>query len=487
MRNLYHAGKGGGKTHTMGVHAALFVTNCPNVIGLIAANTYGQLTDSTLLEIFQVWKKYFGWTEYTKDNPAGVFVIDKAPPPHFKKHGYTFKTNHNKIFFRGGQVVQTVSLENYKALDGRTIGWALLDETKDTREEAVKDVIISRLRQIGIYVVDNDQSYFPFAGEDAPFPKIRQANPLFIYTAPAKEQWLTDYFHLEEYREEILNKIFDPNDLFCVHDGNRCVVIASTYHNAQNLPADYIDNLLGDLSTDQADMQVFGSPFGKTGGEYYTDFKKSTHVKPCAYIPGLPVHLAVDFNVHPYMTGIVWQIIPAKDNNRIKVQAIEEFCLPNPRNTVEDLCKAFDGAYGGAAANGFFYYGDATGKNKIPLKESKSYFNVLQKHLIHLIHQNSRRLLKQNPRHRQFGKGTLGRRDFMNKCLRGKYGFDIEIDPGCKNLIADYEFIKENPNGGKLKVIAEINGIRCEKYGHTSDASDNFFAFIWGDWAREVV
>ena len=84
-RTLFHSGKGG-KTHVMGAMSALFVQHIPQALGLIAANTYGQLTDSTLLEIFTYWKEQCGWTEWTKYNESGNYVIDKQPPQHFKPH-----------------------------------------------------------------------------------------------------------------------------------------------------------------------------------------------------------------------------------------------------------------------------------------------------------------------------------------------------------------------------------------------------------------
>lgn len=482
-RNLFHSGKGGGKTHAMGTSSALFVSNIPKVIGLIAANTYGQLTDSTLLEIFKVWKEYFGWKEYNKSNPDGVFVIDKQPPEHFKDHGYTFKSNANKIFFANGAVVQTVSLDNYKALDGRTIGWALLDETKDTREEAVKTVIISRLRQLGIcQSKSNKANTFGFVSSDDPDAGT-PANPLFIFTAPAKEQWLTDFFNLSNHQKEIESKIFSETEFFQKEFGNKKVVISSTYHNQKNLPPNYISDILGDLSSDQAALEIFGSPFGKSGNEYYIDFNSTKHIKPCFYTEGYPLHLTFDFNVNPYMSAQVWQIVP--DGDRYKVRCLNEYAFQNPKNNIESVCEAFDEDYGHLCGPGFFYYGDASGKNKLPVKSVKDYFKVIQRELKHLVSQSSRRLLRQNPRHRAIGKNTLGRRDFMNKCFRGGFNFDIEINPSCQYTIQDFNYVKEDANGAKLKEKAEINGVRCEKYGHMSDAGDAFFSFNWGDWNKE--
>ena len=54
-RNLLMMGQGGGKTNTMGNLSYLLSQNVPDVMGLIAANTYRQLTNSTLKEIFKQW------------------------------------------------------------------------------------------------------------------------------------------------------------------------------------------------------------------------------------------------------------------------------------------------------------------------------------------------------------------------------------------------------------------------------------------------
>jgi len=68
----------------------------------------------------------------------------------------------------------------------------------------------------------------------------------------------------------------------------------------------------------------------------------------------------------------------------------------------------------------------------------------------------------------------MKRRDFVNKILAGGFKeIELIVDPSCKNTIIDFEFIKEAPDGGKLKEKAkDENGDQYEKYGHTSDCSD---------------
>lgn len=483
-RNLFHSGQGGGKTRVMGDISHNLIQNCPKAVGLIAANTYGQLSDSTLLEITKVWRDY-GWTEYSKNNPDGYYVIDKRPPDHFTPHGHSFKSNNNKIFFRDGQVCMLASLDNYKAIEGRTIGWAMLDETSDTKEEAVKDVIIARLRQEMICINTNEEDKYLLPFVDPDYPDAGMViNPVYIFTKPAKEQWLTDYFEIDDFREEIESTIYSETDYFFKDYKNKRLVIASTFHNQDNLPDNYISDRLMELTPDKADLLIYGSPFGKSGVEYYANFNHGKHVGRVPYIEGLPLHLSFDFNVNPYMTGKVWQFNYLK-NGKIQARCIKEYCLESPRNSVEDVCRAFDNEFGHLCNPGFYYYGDSTGRASLPIKDVKDLFKIIERELGHIIYSRSRRLLRSNPRHRSTGKGTIGRREFINSLFAGKHNVEILIDESCTNTAKDYEYVKEDANGAKLKEKSKINGVKCEKYGHCSDADDAVLCWIFGDYAKE--
>ena len=474
-RNLFHSGKGGGKTFEMGILSGLLITNCPKTFGQIAANTYMQLTDSTLVRIFEVWREYFGW-ENGRD-----YVIDKKPLDHFEKHRGVFKTNSNKIFFQNGAVVFVNSLDNYKAIDGRELGWCLLDETKDTKEIAVKEVIIDRLRCSMISRrKKGTANAFPWvcsSHKDA----LEPANPLYVFTAPAKEQWLTDFFKLEDYRTEILSKIFDPADYWSKRYGNRFAVIASSYHNQENLPPNYIQGLLDDLSPDQAELNVYGSPFGKTGNEYYVCYNAEIHTGDYGYLEST-LHLSFDFNVNPYMTGRVWQL----DLNQDKPHArcIDEYLLQSPKNRIEDVVDSFVRDYKHLIDGDIVkIYGDASGKNKQPLATVKNYFDAIRQRFDHHDVRVEFCLLKQNPRHKT-NYGQQGRRDFCNMLLKD-HRYEIRFNSKCKKGNADYDFVLEDANGAKLKKKSKVNGVMCEPHGHASDADDSFLCYVFGDWKKD--
>jgi hypothetical protein len=138
--NLFLAGMGSGKTYLDGILSADFVVNHPTVKGFIGANTYDQLNTSTLYRIKAVWNEVLHMKE-------GIhYVCGLKPPEKWIRTGHYFDSYSNIISFNNGAVIFQGSLENAKSHEGKEFGWAILDETKDTREEDVKEIILMRLR-----------------------------------------------------------------------------------------------------------------------------------------------------------------------------------------------------------------------------------------------------------------------------------------------------------------------------------------------------
>jgi len=261
--NLFLAGMGSGKTYLGGILSADFVINYPKVKGFIAANTYDQLNTSTLYRIKAVWDELFKMQE-------GIhYVCGLKPPDSWVKSGHYFDSYNNIISFVNGAVIFQGSLENAKSHEGKEFGWAILDETKDTREEDVKEVVLMRLREKGIEI------------DGKPW------NPLFILTSPSKVPWINEWFKLDEYEADIRGAIYSDTDFFHKQYDNKAVCISSTYHNAVNLPPNYIEGKKFDLTTEQFNRVIYGDPFMKTGGEFYSSFDRSIHVKPTPPLPDL--------------------------------------------------------------------------------------------------------------------------------------------------------------------------------------------------------
>lgn len=475
--NLFLAGQGSGKTHCAGIVSGFHILQFPKAHGFIGANTYTQLSDSTLFRIRNVWKEYFGWTEYTKGNKKGNFVVDVQPPAHFSKEGHEYDSYHGKICFQNGTVVYKGSLDNYKAHDGKEFAWAVLDETKDTKEGAVKEVITGRLREPGMWVgpdgdlIDNIDEK---TGKLVKEPLGTPFNPLYIFTSPAKVPWINEWFKLDQFQDEITKKIYSDTTYFSQKVDNKLAVISSTYHNIANLTPSFLENQKLNLHSALQDMLIYGNPFSQSGGEFYKCFNRTKHVRdlrlmpnflnggPRPYDKSLALHATFDFNVSPYMTCCLWQII-----GKIAYQ-IDEICLPNPKNTTPDVCKEIIRRYQGHVA-GLFIYGDPSGRQEDTRQEKgQNDFTLIMTTLGQF---------KPSLRIQPAAPPVVMRGNFINTIFEKGYdGIEIVVHTTCINSIADYNYLKEASDGTKLKEKTRNpdTGVTYEKYGHTSDAGDYF-------------
>jgi hypothetical protein len=470
-RKLFLAGSGSGKSHGGGIESAEFIVNMPNIRGFIGANTYGQLTMSTLDRIFKVWLETFGWVNDVH------YVVDKIPPNNWKRYGPKLKTYKNTICFNNGCLIFTRSLDNYMAIDGSEFGWAILDETKDTPEQAVKEVITFRLRQPGMWVNGAGKLVTKRPIND---PDSRSYNPLIVLTSPAKVEWLNDWFELSDHYEAIEAKIFDKEDFFVLETRDVTVVISSTFHNSHNLPDGWVEQKLRELkaSPELIKANIYGSPVAKSGGEFITTFERLKHVSktPLHFTKGAALHLSFDFNVSPFMTGLVFEVDMNRQTGKTVVKLVRENCLENPRNNTEDVCKAVESEFG-SKMNGLFFYGDPSGRNRQTVsKEFRDNFDVVEKTLRKYIYNAGDRVQKRAP-------DILKSRGFLRDLFLGeKYpNIQIIIDPSCKNTIRDLEFAKEGRNGEMLKPTVTVNGKTFEKYGHCLDALRYFLVSLFED------
>ena len=482
-RVLFHSGIGIGKSQVIGVLSFDFILNNPEVRGFIGANTYNQLAKSTLDRVKNVWEKQFCLIK-------GVHYVENIQPPkNFKRFGADLSSYENTISFQNGGLIFTASLDNYKVIDGTEFGWACLDETKDTKEEAVKEVIIQRLRQNGM-MVGSDGTVYKTAKYNAQTGlvddilksnlaegvwfkdaegkiinqkghEIKGYNPLYIFTSPAKAKWLSEWFHLDDDADEIIKHCLSETDYYRKRKGRQLVVIASSYHNKNNLPAGFIEGILDDLVGNQnlIDMLIYGSPFGKTGGEYCTTYNRLKHVLEFEPWPDASIHLTFDFNAVPYMTGLCLQLKLNEETGRYLVRFFDEYCLENPKNDSETLSEEIITFNEPLLENGMFYYGDYSGGNKSTVsKDTRDNYHAIEKKFKKWLSNKSRRVIVNT--------GLESRRRFCNKAFAGKFPFDIEIHKKCKNLRGDLEFCKEGPDGGILKSTITKNGKTYQEHGH---------------------
>lgn len=462
--NLFHAGVGSGKTHIIGAKNAMYAIMYPHVRGFIGANTNEQLTKSTLVGVFRFW----AMIGLKRDVH---YVVDRIPPSNFKMYGEKLKNYRNTISFINGKLIFLASLENYQAIDGIEFAHGDLDETKDTKEVAVKEVIIARLRQVGLWL--DKRGNITTVKEDG----ITGFNPLNIYTSPAKNDWLAEWFEFPKYYVEIAQRIFSKTEFFRKRIGNKLVVISSSFHNEHNLPSGYIQSKLIEPNAHnphRIDMLVYGSPLAKSGDEYYSRWDRLKHVQVVTYPADIPTHLGFDFNRRPYITAGLYKIWYKKDVERWHIHKFDEICLKPPNNTTEDLCGQIDELYSQELNKGLFIYGDYSGGNARTNSNEDDY-DVIRRKLFRYLGNTSDRVIV-NVR-------VIKRKEFMNKIFYGSVPIDFTCDPKCVNFIMDCDYLKEAPDGGKLKeTVKDENGKSYEKYGHTSDETEYVITSAFSDY-----
>jgi len=430
--NAFIAGQGSGKTHSIGEIALALMGNYPTATGFIAANTYQQLTTSTLKGVKKVWREK-GIVEYNKSTGVGHYTDGVIPPNSWPTDHHNLGNRYsNTIVFNNGALIFVGSLDNYKAHDGKELGWALLDETKDTKEEALKEVIIGRLRENTV-----------------------PHNPLLIFTSPAKVPWVNRMFEIDDKHNEIAERLFSSENMWTHTDKEKSIVISSTHHNIKRVGQAYIDRLYKLHGQNGAKMFVHGFPFANEGGEIYHDFDIQEHVKPCTYEPNKAIWISLDFNVIPYMTILCAQI----HNGRMHI--FREGALKHPNNNSEAAGRWAKEQFIGHNAP-IWVTGDPSGvarstKQRAGVNDFTLFITGIKSKWAKV---NIDR--KAPP--------VAARTSLINYMLRNDL---IQIDPSCNKTILDLVNVKQNPDGGKQKSKAkDANGNTYEPFGHMSDALD---------------
>lgn len=132
-----YAGVGCGKSYSGSHFSIRMMQERPDISGFIAANTYDQLSQVSLKELFY-WLNEYGIE----------FVVDRRPPQSWQAKT-TLKNYKNVLSVRIYDQVVTVYLRTLSEPDnirGMEFSWYWLDETRDTTQYA-HDMILARMRE----------------------------------------------------------------------------------------------------------------------------------------------------------------------------------------------------------------------------------------------------------------------------------------------------------------------------------------------------
>lgn len=240
---FFGAGIGSGKTTAGAIWTFCKAREAPRgMVGLIAANSYSQLRDSTLRNAYRTWSE------------LGIPV----DPPELPNTVGPL-TIRIQTACEGSLEIELLcrSLDNYEQIAGMEVGFAWLDEAWASSREAF-DMVLGRLRD-----------------ERGGFNR----QMLITSTLDDPSHWLYNVF-VEGYKPEL-------------HD----VIYARTSQNP-HLPADYEDQLRHSYSALLVRRMLEAEWISLAGGRIYHAFKRDQNVSEEAeFDSALPICWTHDFNI----------------------------------------------------------------------------------------------------------------------------------------------------------------------------------------------
>lgn len=296
---------------------------------------------------------------------------------------------------------------------------------------------------------------------------------------PEVEGDYTDHWFWKRFFKDKPDGSFQDKVMIEIGDGKKFEMTytshQSTYLDNKWIPDSFIAQLL-QLKAENPyyyTIYVLGKWGNKaSGGNFWKFFDRAKHVGVTKYDPSRSLHLSFDFNVNPYMTLSIYQVVDKK------VFLVDAICLKSPRNTTEQTCKEFSARYGNHAS-GVFVYGDPSGKREDTRSEKgHNDFRIIQSELNK--YRPSMRLLNVAPSVEMSAK-------WINAIFfREDGGIQVIVSDKCQVAIDDFLYAKEAADGtmAKIKVKDPNTGISYEKYGHISDS---FRYFMCSAFASEYA
>ncbi|MBQ2396004.1 MAG: PBSX family phage terminase large subunit [Bacteroidales bacterium] len=237
---LYQGGYGSGKTFCGSLLGILICLKYPGVRGLVGAQTYVLLRDTTM-------KQYF---EHLDDMGFKIGLH------------YNYSKSEEKLTFSNGSEILFRHLQEPNKLKSLNLSFVELEEMSDTPEGTFK-MLLSRLRQkIKPEWRENGFKY-----------------RLFGHTNPESSKgWIYKYFVEQK-----------PD--------NYRLIQAPTTQN-KFLEPDFVESLRDAYDESYYRINVLGEFGDYTSGLVVKGFN-SENVKELKYLPNQPIHLTWDFNVDP--------------------------------------------------------------------------------------------------------------------------------------------------------------------------------------------
>lgn len=244
----------------------------------------------------------------------------------------------------------------------------------------------------------------------------------------------------------------------------------STYHDNKWLPVEFKAFLESMRTANPYYYTIYclGEWGNKiTGGRFYRAFDRAKNTTTTTYDWHKPLHVSFDFNVRPYMSVSLWQVIG------LKAVQVDEIVGKEPMNYTAGVCREIIRRYPGHQS-GMFVYGDPSGfhDDTRSNEEDHNDFGIIAGEL---------RQYTPSIRVPSSAPSIVSRGNFINQIFAtNQGGCSIEINEKCSYSIMDLVYLKEAADGTKHKEKGKgEDGVMSEKYGHFSDGMDYFITEVF--------
>lgn len=277
---LYRAGNGAGKS-TMGATLCYVMSVLyPNAVGLISANTYDQLRDSTLVALIRFLVSHsIPFSPWKGDIQSTVRSIESRKGLEINGCWHFVRSADN---FEGGESAS----QSGRGLEVSHV-WG--DEWLRLPDDSVFNTVITRTRIPGI-------------------PSVILLTSTINTDNPYNWGWqkFDDPDRPDEMKERFIS------------------IAGSSIENRHNLSETYVEDMYLSMTRELFRIEVMGDYVATTQGKVYKYFNRDKHIKELEFVQKSNKFISVDFNWSP-ACAIVGQVIDDEKGTRLEV--IKEFYL----------------------------------------------------------------------------------------------------------------------------------------------------------------
>lgn len=384
-RKTFQGGRGSGKTTTLGNVVGMLFENLPRAKFVLAGLTYVQLDLIVFPEVKNALSR-MGYREYSKADPAGVYVIGQQPPDHWYK---CYSSPGKKgwqycICFINGFTLQLVSQDRPDSQRGINSDGLLVDESATMNHDFIKTVLLPAKRA-------NRYANFAKSPLHLCYYDFSSAawtqSGMWIYET--EDKWKADLEKRARMSDQE-KELIPPDYLF----------LESTFQdNKDVLPADYEQTLIDSLDAITLEVEVYNRRFGKLPNGFYHSFSAEKHGYFMSYRyefddkTKLHLNLSNDYRDSKLLevsldfnAAICWMVVGQEVSQEFRI-INSEFRKPAiniDKNLVLQLAEAFDTTYAKHPTKEVAVWGDPGGRARSAStsNENKPFFDQFCDYLI---------------------------------------------------------------------------------------------------------